>query len=772
VPSYALGVAKVVVDCKLQAPLVRGSTNLIALPDSLLWPKATSFALTWHASSCVHPSVAPLFASIADRPSVGLGSAPDFFVCDFSQNLRTMAMEADVGAGGSDGVWALLTDVTADTREGHHPLASKLSANDRWELLLWMAVQCAVEWHRVEVTSSQEDFSRYQETLCRVRALAPFIEALPDAEGDRWSVLGERHREAPAEAPTGEMPEATARDGAREGASGAAPAARVLLLRSLFGFDLWGRLGGVELHGRAPSTTAVVPARMLATCSCTAALPCLNRGANLFPEHFTRASLVLIWDWFLLEVVWALPPTVLWATIQEPISRSARPRILRALTGLRQAGSGDRGSVDGGRIHDGASGIVAFEAALLQSVLDATQVERLIEEMDDIDEARRLAAEREAHAQRLANEARRRMANEARERERQIREQRRQRESMERAERLAREAHEREQQEYELERQRREGNVEQPQPRRGEGAPGLHRDDPDPRRTSLPPPPPGTVGVEGTQRAQRPNPSNPESDGLQQDDRRRYLRSGANGPPPPPPLPPTGEYEILETPLDAPWRALDSLGVPGVFRRAFGGGAGGGAGVRRTAPTVREAQIKAKLTRFMAGMRALERQHAAAGNGATTSATQPFPPLLSEFIVWAGDMLSGEEDQSGDGPSRVAHSGSGSSSRGGRSTAAAVEAAARQYVGGGGSSGSRNGKQRAPGASKKGACDDEQEDVCSICQEDLADMEVREELGEVMETSCGHRFHAVCYARVLETSEYEPVCPMCRSGNLSVRFSG
>ena len=64
----------------------------------------------------------------------------------------------------------------------------------------------------------------------------------------------------------------------------------------------------------------------------------------------------------------------------------------------------------------------------------------------------------------------------------------------------------------------------------------------------------------------------------------------------------------------------------------------------------------------------------------------------------------------------------------------------------------------------------EEEDVCSICQEELQDSAFREELGEPVETSCGHRFHAVCYARVLETSEFAPVCPMCRSHNISARF--
>ena len=43
--------------------------------------------------------------------------------------------------------------------------------------------------------------------------------------------------------------------------------------------------------------------------------------------------------------------------------------------------------------------------------------------------------------------------------------------------------------------------------------------------------------------------------------------------------------------------------------------------------------------------------------------------------------------------------------------------------------------------------------------------------GEPVETACGHRFHAACYARVLETSsEREVLCPMCRTEGPAVRF--
>ena len=36
----------------------------------------------------------------------------------------------------------------------------------------------------------------------------------------------------------------------------------------------------------------------------------------------------------------------------------------------------------------------------------------------------------------------------------------------------------------------------------------------------------------------------------------------------------------------------------------------------------------------------------------------------------------------------------------------------------------------------------------------------------------GHRFHAVCLARQMASTAQDPYCPICRSSNLSVRFSG
>ena len=97
-----------------------------------------------------------------------------------------------------------------------------------------------------------------------------------------------------------------------------------------------------------------------------------------------------------------------------------------------------------------------------------------------------------------------------------------------------------------------------------------------------------------------------------------------------------------------------------------------------------------------------------------------------------------------------------------------MEAAARRYIGG---SGRLGGSGAGASAAAAGAVDDgEEEDCCAICQEELADTAWYDELGEPLETMCGHRFHAVCLARHMEASEQDPTCPMCRSSNISVRF--
>jgi hypothetical protein len=143
--------------------------------------------------------------------------------------------------------------------------------------------------------------------------------------------------------------------------------------------------------------------------------------------------------------------------------------------------------------------------------------------------------------------------------------------------------------------------------------------------------------------------------------------------------------------------------------------------------------------------------------------------------VWAGAVLEGE---AGDRAAAAA-----------AETPDGVDAAARRYVGGASSRSAteRRGErssssqssqqeqqqqqqQQGVGSNGDGDCDDDDDDCC-ICQEGLADARVQEQLGEPLTTTCGHRFHAVCYARLMEaSSESDPLCPMCRSGNLTVRF--
>mmetsp|Transcript_67465 Transcript_67465/g.140610 ORF Transcript_67465/g.140610 Transcript_67465/m.140610 type:complete len:297 (+) Transcript_67465:3-893(+) len=224
----------------------------------------------------------------------------------------------------------------------------------------------------------------------------------------------------------------------------------------------------------------------------------------------------------------------------------------------------------------------------------------------------------------------------------------------------------------------------------------------------------------------------------------------------------------------------------GAFRRMFGGDSAGGSGGPRaapvqrhvSAPTMRESEVKGKLARFLAGMRAYERQQAAAregwgdaGGGSQQQQQQPqqqLPPALSEFIAWAGDLLAGEEGAGRGGASNSSGRGAG---------AASMEAAARRYVGGASAGTARGSEQtertrRGSPSLLQPLADDEEEDRCCICLEAIGDAALFDVLGDPVQTACNHRFHAVCFARHMEASQQDPWCPMCRSPNLAVRFLG
>ena len=183
-------------------------------------------------------------------------------------------------------------------------------------------------------------------------------------------------------------------------------------------------------------------------------------------------------------------------------------------------------------------------------------------------------------------------------------------------------------------------------------------------------------------------------------------------------------------------------GMAEAFARIFAAGAGTATGGGRGAPvrrhvdgqTMRESEVKGKLARFLAGMRAYERQQAVSRReGGSPSSQQPLPPVLAEFIAWAGDVLAGEQQHGGRG--------------------ANFEETARRYVAGG----------VAGGVATAEVDDDDEEDNCCICLEMLRNTSVYDQLGEPVQTACGHRFHAVCYARTMESTHHDPWCPMCRS---------
>jgi hypothetical protein len=290
----------------------------------------------------------------------------------------------------------------------------RLQDADHWELLMWAAIMCAKQWIRMQATSNPCHCSRFQETLQRVRRLVPFIKSSSRVES--WGLLAER--------PQG----ATDAYGVSRG---------VLLLNTLFGVQLWRNLSALQRFEQAAACTTNIPTQILKTCTGS------NKGgltviaSASFAEDFERASLVLIWEWFLLEVAGAAPPAVLWTTFQEPIQAWARPQIRQAEKTLRAE--------------------LADESylCLLEYVCGHTQVGRLMDEMDAVDEARKAAA--------LAEEIRRKDAaalREAVERRHQAAQARRQEE----------EEDIRRQQELEMQGQQRQDEQQRPENRRGRRA--------------------------------------------------------------------------------------------------------------------------------------------------------------------------------------------------------------------------------------------------------------------------------------------------------------
>jgi hypothetical protein len=757
VPSVRLYTCNVVVDRGLNRQLARDAAALLVRPDADNSPTATAFALRHFGEHCLHPALVPLFAPVAERQSVGFESPRALIQRTFRRSLRLAAADATataaptpaaaaaaaaasrLGGTNKDGLeqlWELISEVYArpltataadaedagddDLSQGIIPAG--LSDADNWELLIWAAITCAKHWFLMQATSNPQHASRYQETLQRVRWLVPFVESCRTAES--WSYLTDR-----------------------------SSTAGVLLLRTLFGFQLWGNLNGLELLERAPAYTTDIPTSILFTCmgASTSRLVDAQAAAaagGCFPEDFDRASLVLIWEWFLLEVAGAAPPAVLWTTVQEPIATWARPQIRQAEAALVRADSSD-----------------GLAPRLLECVHGHTQIDRLMDEMDAVDEARAVAAAREAEARRREREA-----AQARMRE-EVEALRRQRE-WERQEDEQRQLEERRARRAAQDAMGAAARASQPQspaqPQHGRRS--RQRDDSPsggPAPAAAPAPAPAPPPTRET-RAQSVRDMRDMIRAQQEEiDRMRVqLQTTVRAP----------ATSTARAPRPAA-EAADGLGFGGMantFARMFGGGAdgggggegGGGAAAGGAAPpvrrhvdgqTMRESQVKGKLARFLAGMRAYERQQQQADAGA---GQQPLPPVLSEFIAWAGDVLAGEEQQGGRG-------GGGGGARRQGGGAPSVEEAARRYVAGTGLAG-------GGAAAQDGDDDAEEEEAesCCICLEVLRDASLYPQLGEPLETACGHRFHAVCYAKTMESSEQDPWCPICRSNTFgtSARF--
>jgi hypothetical protein len=657
VPSANFKVCQLMVDRGLNRRLPRDAAALLVLPDPDQCPAATAFVLRHYAEHCLHPGLVTLFSLVADRQSVGFESACERIQRRWRHSLRlaaedmtTMASETPATAALAasstdelDQLWTLVSEVYGRPPasglfavESPVTLPPGLSDVDHWELLVFAAITCAKQWFVMQTSTDTRHAACYQETLQRVRRLVPFVTSSRGSEV--WEFLSDRRS---------------------SGEDGIAPG--VLVLSNLHGINLYGNIAGVQMLERAPAYSTLLPSSILLRCNESRRSPSLGS----FPEDFERKSLILVWDWFLLEVAGAAPPTVLWSTIREPVARSSRQRIRRAEESLLS------------EFPD------TFHMSLLECIWSHTRIDELMNEMDAVDEARQREREAAAARQRAEMEARRR------------------------------------QRELELQEEERRRQLEREQRRARRAAEAAAQEAMEAARPSPPTPP-------QQQRQQWPDWAWEE---------------------------PAEEPIIFETAAVrsavANDLAITSRVLLGLFGREFNGNGGsGGDGpqpVRRHAAdlTIRESEVKGKLARFLAGMRAYQRQQAAVSGDGGSASLQPLPPVLLQFIAWAGDMLGNRHASSG---------------------APNVEEIAHQYVFGNGAGGDAAGAAAA-------STEPEEDDLCSICLEGLGDASVYEDLGEPLETACHHRFHAVCYAKAMETSANDPWCPICRSDNFrTVRF--
>ena len=155
VPSASLHLKKLVVDSRLNKWTDREAANLLVLPDEARWPVSTKLLVRDHyeeethvgeafAKSCLHPALAPLFATLADSQSVGLES-PRHYI---QRNLQScLASEAQYTDGS---LWPLIAELyerPLDALTATPSVASSVprifSETNNWEILLWAAIECA-----------------------------------------------------------------------------------------------------------------------------------------------------------------------------------------------------------------------------------------------------------------------------------------------------------------------------------------------------------------------------------------------------------------------------------------------------------------------------------------------------------------------------------------------------------------------------------------------------------------------------------------------------